>query len=603
MPKRSSVQKHAGLRRGILTLSLASTLILFLTACGMDVHSRMAVDASGAGDRVMTMSLGKSDAESLKGGVGAADSSIKRHTPAGLTFSGLTTQPDGSVSGVVTLHFDSTSDYKSKIETLLSMAPNTSRSTFDFTVVDNQFRKGININESFTSSSLLKWVIDGLIVDGVISESDRHNAFNTEAPTELQFKGAVVATGNPLKHWGIEEHGFSSVRFTTDISSLDVIKRTIHLETPRDNYTKLKSAFDDYMTKSAPSDTSVTSTGSGSWDVAIQGDAGTIEKETRQIMGDDAGTTFAIESTPMADDPASLVIKLTDRATCSTICSTTTPIQDKINGSKAYNPATWNYSVDDLVNPVFSYIAPIQSVTSRLELGDFSSPKVTTVFTVRNGDVDRVGDGFSQLFLKDESAGKLSVSRGDDKTTFTVSQEAETVSGLETLLAKWAPGSQLTEDTSERNAFTTDSSILFAPAIGTGRHVIEAPVTTEIQLSPGVTAGSSDGQVRVDASVFGTVATKSSSGQDPLVIKRSGLSGLGLTLVILLILGLLVVAAFIYTYFRNRSAQVTAASLGVKALPSPRLVVETLKADVSIVKSKLRKSPQAQPSSPESTEE
>src|SRR5699024_4801755 len=126
MTESSSVQsitnqqspKPSGRRAGILKLLVALTSAVLLAACGADVNTQLELDKNYSGERQFVLTMAESDADTLSGGVDAAEQAVQSHLPDALAFEGLESVEDG-YKATFTMQFDDVADYRHKLKALL----------------------------------------------------------------------------------------------------------------------------------------------------------------------------------------------------------------------------------------------------------------------------------------------------------------------------------------------------------------------------------------------------------------------------------------------------------------------------------------------------
>lgn len=198
-------------------VALAVALLMLLTACGARLNTTVALEEGGAGTRTISFTVAN-DADTrdrITGGFEAADAAIVKHLPEGLEFSGLT-MGEAEVTGNFTLSFTDMDDYKSKVTAILEAGGLDGDPEITFFSADGSFKKGFEFEESFSSSDLLAWVPDALVVEGVIAEDDRSNVIDGEDPSTVTYGGETYTSdyGGSIFIDQTQDQGFDNVYLT-----------------------------------------------------------------------------------------------------------------------------------------------------------------------------------------------------------------------------------------------------------------------------------------------------------------------------------------------------------------------------------------------------
>ena len=529
------------LRRALRVVVAAATALV-LTGCGALIDTTMTVASDGSGSRVMTLTLPADDAANVVGGAAAVDASVQKHLPAELSYSGVQAAPDGAIVLSLTMAFADSADYQKKAQVLLASGGNTT-SEVNFSVTDSLLVKGITLDEDFTSYSLLKWMFDGLIADGIVAASDSSNMYEM-GTTVLDFAGASVTQGSTYDYSSVIDNGFTAVSMATNIADVDQIERRISFSVAAAQYTANQAVYENYFSQSTPTGADLTMVSPGTWDLLFSGDASNIARSTDQALGS-TGSTFSVKSGPDSTDPATLTKSVTESASCANICATDSEsvMHDAVSAGSDYQPQVIDADLSADTPVRFDNSPPITSVATDVTFAAFGSVTATMAFTVANTDVALVGDGFTKLFTPAE--GSLTSKKGDSDTTFTAVITGKDAEAFASAYAKWSPGATVTAaESADSGFFARDYSYTIDAGLGkiTGNHEVTGDTTTTISLPLGqrMTAATSEPD---EATGFASTTLQYSGTDTRVSIQSSGPTVAGF--VVLASLALAVIAGII----------------------------------------------------------
>lgn len=165
-------------------------VVLILSACGAKVTTAVDIADDGSGTRTITLTMERDpDKESrINGGFDAIDTSIKKHLPPELTYSGLTVS-DAQATANLTLSFSSFNDYREKVANLLEYSGVELKPHISIVNSDSPLANGFSYYENFSSTDLIEWIPQSLVTDGVISQENKSSVFATSEPGKITAKG------------------------------------------------------------------------------------------------------------------------------------------------------------------------------------------------------------------------------------------------------------------------------------------------------------------------------------------------------------------------------------------------------------------------------
>lgn len=485
------------LRRSVLAIA-AVAIAVVLTACGAVIDTTMTVNGDGTGSRVITLKLPADDMKNLKSDAATIDASIAKNLPAELSYSGLAATTDGGLTTTFTLDFATPGEYEKKAKSLVASGGNDSADV-EFTIADSFVIKGITFSENYTSYSLVKWMFDGLIADGVIASSDAGNTYEMGANTLIVDGATDTSSSSYFDYSDVVDNGFASVEMATNVADTEAITRTI---TYYAGYAST-DIYDEYFEANTPDGSTLKEDPSGVWTLTFTGDETAVSEFTDVALGAD-GSTLVISSTPLEGDPATVMTSVVDEARCDAVCSPGGgTFTDTVTAAPGSTPNIEYVDVTAGETTAFQISPPIASTNTKLSFGTFGGASAELDFVVDNSEVAKVGDGFKSLFTPPKDVGTLDVGEGDDQTTYTARVTADSANELAMKLSSWLSGAQMTvAEGPGTNLFWTDSYYaLQLPLMDvTGSHSV-TKATTEIALPFGQT-GIRGGKVAGDGTGF-----------------------------------------------------------------------------------------------------
>lgn len=517
-PPPDNKQPSTLVRRIRISLAVLGAAFL-LSACGATIDTEMNVADSGAGERVMSLSLPEDEVEELQGGVAAADASIRRHLPSSISYSGLEEAGDGSLEAVFTLPFSSTDDYEKKSAELLGSA-GAENSGIDFSVTDSILVSGITLRENHSSADLLSWMFDGLTSDGVVS-SDNSSDMYEHGKSVLNFRGSSTEQSYMFNVENVENKGFDLVEMQTEIRDPSDISRTITYTVDESRYERYKDALQAFISEATPAGAKVSTSSAGKWEMTFTGPPSVIESGTTLALGGQPAD-FALESGASPDDPAMNVLDITDRASCDAVCAAAgSVITDQLLAPSSYTPSQADVNTSLAEAHTLTFAPPIGSVAASYSFELDGSVSATVDFVVPEASIDAVGDGFARLFDPQE-AGTLTTSVVDGSTKYTVEIGGGSVDEFAGRYAQWAPGGVSRGETGG-GLFLKDFGYVVSPGLLslTENHEVLDGATSEIVLPFGQWVRDADPGTRESFNPAGIRISR--EGIDaPLSVRTSG---------------------------------------------------------------------------------
>jgi hypothetical protein len=517
-------------RRGFRTV-LAVSAVLVLTACGATIDTTLTVADDGSGSRVMVVTLDADGMAQLNTGAAEVDASIRKRLPTELAYPGLKSTSDGGVTAEFTLAFASADEYTKKAYALLAVGGN-STSTVDFEVTDSILLKGLTINEDFGSYDLLKWMFDGLLEDGIVSESNASDMYEV-GDSVLNFGGLSVNQNASYDYSDIIDNGFSSITMATDLSDSKNITRKITYVVDPTKYGSRTELYDEFFLQVVPSGADFVMVDDGMWEITFTGDASSIAMATDTATAG-SGSELTVESGTAPEDPATLTRTVTNVASCENICSPDSGavLYDAVTVGPEFAPREIDADMSDGTPMVFEYAPTIRTAEANFHFDILGSATATVKFVVPNESVALAGNGFTKLFQPPKGVGTVVVEKGHTDTVFTTTIEGDDVAHLASRYAKWAPHSSVEAVEGEgSNMFGRDVTYAIDPGLAgvVKSHVVTDLTTTSVTLPIGHVPAAGDGTADTRIDITGATVSYEGSDARP-VLQASGPTLLGLLL-------------------------------------------------------------------------
>lgn len=194
-------------QRWMFLAVLLTIAALILSACGAKIETQLGLESTEKGTRTMQVSFNLKD--KIKGGSEALDASIRKHLPSGLEYGGI--QSDGDKArATLTIPFSSVEEYRTKVASILKAAGSDIDPQISIINSEQGLVQGIQVKENFTSKNLLGWVPEALVVDGVVSSSDKNNVFTSDGDTTVKLGDKTVKNsgGSTISAKDVQDRGF-----------------------------------------------------------------------------------------------------------------------------------------------------------------------------------------------------------------------------------------------------------------------------------------------------------------------------------------------------------------------------------------------------------
>lgn len=454
-------------RRRLVPAVGIAVVALLLSACGARIDTQLTVDRSGAGTRVMTLTLSE-DQDSLQGGPEAVDASIRRHMPADVVeYSGITTGPGGELVATFTVPFEDTADYRSRMIALLAAGDQVWEQGNRFVVEQSRFVNGAEIEETFTSADLLTWMFNGLLEDGVVAESDASDMWEL-GDTTVVYDGISYGSSDRISFYELVDRGFDRISMETELVEDGYYRMLEYWLDSQAEYNAAAEQFDEFFDALSDqgAEVGIDTSGVGvRWLVGLWADdpEGMAALTDLALMSEE--TVFRVDRGVLPGDPATEQVRITEYAECSAICSTGfTLMEDRFRfldpwthwggGSVidedegvAYYSLMW--FDDEPATLEMRHTHRLTDVAATLTLGFTGSATWQGEFTAAADTAEAVGDGFEQL-LDPGDLGTFDVTADDaGAVTYTVTFTGGSLEDLAETMSGWSAASAVSMSTTD----------------------------------------------------------------------------------------------------------------------------------------------------------
>jgi len=441
-------------RRALRRLGAAAAIaaVFLLTACGAVVNTTLVVNADGSGTRNMTATIAASDMEqSVPGGSGAVDAVIKEHLPAGLEYSGVTTDGEGNATFAFSIPFADEQEYEEKVISILGAGGVVSiEADTQVVIADTVFRKGVSVEENFTSQDLLTWLVNALVDSGTLTASNKSSASEL-GTTAVEIDGVGHETNAAIEYSNVIDYGVRGLEIVTAGIGSDEITRTIRYDLAREAYASDPEGFDAFFEKATPKGGELEKPADAEsiWTLTFTADdPKSIVKATNQALGSET-TDFAVSQKIDAADDGVIATTVVDYFDCSAICADDAEIvgaietpsgwQSSLSSTSAESKTQW--STPGTRDPIeFRYRVPFESVVITAEIAPDAESTLNVAYLVGAEEAALLGDQLESVIAPGEHAGTVSLDEGDDGVTATATITASTPEALTEKAAKYLPG-------------------------------------------------------------------------------------------------------------------------------------------------------------------
>lgn len=315
--------------------------VLMLAACTGRVDTELRINADGSGVRTLSVSLERTGAA---GGrqldVDDVETVILSSLPDGMEYVGRNAASDGSPRFTFRIPFDSTRQYEQRVAEILEAGevPDDRRG-LELEQGSGPLRSGLRIDERFTSTDLLAWLITALIADGTVP-ADRADDLLESGPTRIVVDGATHDVDERISYDDLRGRGIDDVRIrTSGLDTTDGIQRTLELSIDPEAYAQDPEIYDDFLAGVTPPGGELSrGDDTDPWTLRFPpGSAAQVADWTDQALAASGGTLQVMRRA--ADEaPLRQVTTIESTVDCSAVCTNGGDVQQAVEVPAAWAP-------------------------------------------------------------------------------------------------------------------------------------------------------------------------------------------------------------------------------------------------------------------------
>ena len=200
-------------QRWMFLAVLLTIAALILSACGAKIETQLGLESAEKGTRTMLVSFNlKDNKDKIRGGSEALDASVRKHLPEGLEYEGIQSEGD-KARATFKVSFSSVDEYHSKVTSLLKASGSDIKPQISIVNSDQGLVQGIQVKENFSSGDLLGWLPEALVVDGVVSASNKNSVLSSSDETTVKFgeKEVKNSGGSTISAKDVQDRGFKAM--------------------------------------------------------------------------------------------------------------------------------------------------------------------------------------------------------------------------------------------------------------------------------------------------------------------------------------------------------------------------------------------------------
>lgn len=352
------------LRYVSFVVALALLLTLF-AGCGARVTTVMTVDEKFSGTRVITLTINPEDMQYVTGGKEALNKVVKANLPKDLTYTSAKDEA-GQISMVFILSFSGLEDYRAKVGRLIALDKNNKISPMvKFETQNTKFKKGVKVEENFSSADLMKWLLNAVEAAKIVTEGSASNWY--EMGTDKLVMGGQTYTmtgGHNINLNKQTDHCLNRGEVTTTLLPDGKIQRVISLIAYKDTVKEFEEAngsLKDYMASVAKDGITfeaVTKEHENTWYnyTFTAANAEEVVAKTNAILQTKTNA-FSLEISPKEEKVGMATIKLTEALDGSYYFSNNAPFRSKFvlytNAKKVKGPGSYGERRNEFIyNPI-----------------------------------------------------------------------------------------------------------------------------------------------------------------------------------------------------------------------------------------------------------
>lgn len=200
-------------QRWMFLAVLLTIAALILSACSAKIETQLSLESAEKGTRTILVSFNmKDNQDKVKGGTQALDASVRKHLPEGMEYEGIQSEGE-KARATFKVSFSSVDEYHSKVTSLLKASGSDIKPQISIINSDQGLVQGIQVKENFSSGDLLGWLPEALVVDGVVSASNKNSVLSSSDETTVKFgeKEVKNSGGSKISAKDVQDRGFRNV--------------------------------------------------------------------------------------------------------------------------------------------------------------------------------------------------------------------------------------------------------------------------------------------------------------------------------------------------------------------------------------------------------
>ena len=490
-------------RHRLVVMIAALALLLGLSACA-DIDTVLKINNDGSGVRTITGTVTADDLKEAKGGVPAIEKVIKANVPKDMTYAGKAAgkEPNSTVF-TFTIAFKDEAEYKKKVTSILAAGDFSREVTATVKAYDSPLKKGVEVEENFTSEDLMAWLPPALVKAKVLEESNKE--FMSLGKTTVQFDGETYQSSSTINLDKVEDSGFTKVQvITSGIDTDNQLTQSIYYSLPDVTYQRNKAGFDKLFKELTPEGGKFTppTADVDAWTITFPASSvDDLKKKTDTALKSDS-FQFSKKQEVDPRNPMKVNLNVTGAADCTAICKKGY-YQSKIDADFYVEmPQSYDehHSVEkihdktvvrlyDGTSPVvLSKSAAIKSVDVQVAPRAEGGGKVTYRYVFSKADYAAVKEGITKALAPAEGSGSFTVEESGDDQVGIATIEANDAAQLNDRLAEYVgEGAEVVMAQTESSLFNKKHSLkvnIWLPQ-GVTNSVSSNPPTTITIVPPG----------------------------------------------------------------------------------------------------------------------
>ncbi|WP_437583836.1 hypothetical protein ACSAGD_00940 [Paramicrobacterium sp. CJ85] len=535
-----------------------------LTACGAVIDTTLVVNDDGSGKRTITATVDGSDLDEVDGGADAIETTITENIPSGMEYNGQKAGGDDGVVFSFAIEFESQKDYTEKVIGILGAGGVTDIETeIEIVVADSVFREGVSVQENFTSQDLLQWLVEAMVDDGLVDDSDADD-LSELGKTVVEVDGVGHDTSSAIDYSDISDYGIRDLSVVTEGLETGSYTRTISYDLSRETYSRDAAGYDEFFTSATPKGGELTEPDEAStiWTISF------TAKNEKQLIEytntalNSTETDFAVASEADEGDPTMFRTAVVDYLECGQICNADVEISESLALPDGWDSSQASNGEDGWLMPIshepveFSHRVQFQSVVAAVTATPSGENALLLSYALSPENAEAVGDAIEDVIAPASNRGELSVNADKDAVTYTVTLKGDDPSELDDHMQEYLPGSKYSLVESDSTLFTKSYDVGLVVALPRDllSGGVEKGIEYRVELPSGATVG--DGSdVPKGATIDGNIValTEQAPTSPQFAIEANGLNIAGIIMLgVIVLVVLLAIAAVVFFVLRQR---------------------------------------------------